>query len=103
MHNDTASKIFREAAQTINKRSFKLITRKTLSKTDFGTCNQEELFTRTGNNAPNVEHPEMIKIDATRKPKKVSAPPPEPQLSASSSSLVVSMCIEADVFGRKMT
>lgn len=61
----------------------------THSKRPFGTCNHEDLLARTGNNAPNVEPARIIKTAATRRPKNVSAPPPEPQFSASVSGVSV--------------
>jgi len=58
--------------------------RATYSNRLLGTLSQELLLANTGNRAPNEDPTAMMNIDATRKPKKVSAPPPEPQLRVSS-------------------
>jgi len=66
-------------------------TNPTYSKTPFGTCSHDDLFASTGNRAPHDEPMRMMNMDATRRLKYVSAPPPEPQLRVSSvaSAMVV--------------
>lgn len=61
---------------------------KTHSNTPFGTFMNDDLFASTGNNPPNIEPTRITKIEATRKPKNVSAPPPDPQFRLLSASRV---------------
>jgi hypothetical protein len=76
-YDNPRAKILCEARQTRLLAESK-INASTYSNKAFGTWNLD--LARTGNRAPIVELARMMKIEATRKSKRSSLPPPDPQL-----------------------
>ena len=65
---------------------------KTNSNTGLGTRSQVDRFARTGNKAPDIEVASIMNTEPTLRPNESSAPPPEPQLTASVEDIAKVLC-----------